>query len=346
VLTRHFPPPHRSEFVSLETASGAVLDTGFREVCPAARKVLEQLAAEGGRRDGLIDWARGLNPDNPAELDDEVLAIYSTPLWRDFSREERTQLRRHYQAFLMSQSLHGKQASMMFAARLMESAPMYDVKRFAALQAADDARHAKHYQRLLTTLGIVYPPTSGLREFVEAVLKLERWDLVLLSSALFFKCTGLTLAQVLRDISGPSLVREINAVVMLEQSRHTVFGRKVLEQVYADMSEEDRATAEALVELWSDAFYHQIPLSPEIAETLGYPPDAMMVLQDTSELMAMFRALLFQRLVPSCRAINLWTPKVISTFERLDVAHYADVDIDTFLAADRRAVEELQVESL
>src|SRR6185503_3884552 len=58
-----------------------------------------------------IDWSQDLDPENPATLDDRAIAIYGSDIWNRMSRAERGNLRRHAQAWQLSQFLHGEQGA-------------------------------------------------------------------------------------------------------------------------------------------------------------------------------------------------------------------------------------------
>lgn len=344
MLSRFYPPPHGPELIRYDTASGAVLDTAYSEVGPVARRLLRETIKESGARDGMIDWSRGVDRENPAQMPDETIGIYGSPLWRRLSPAEQRELRRHSQSFIISQSFQGAQTTLLCAARLIQIAPIHDVKRYAALQAADDARHADLYKRLMSEFGLVYPPKSELRGLIRSALLLDRWDVLLLAVNVLLKNISVATIQLIRDMSAASVTRQVNAVVMLEQSRHAAFGREVLAGHFPELSEEQRKPAEDLLIDWSRGLFERLPLTTEVTEAFGHNADDTVPAQDASEIINMFRAVLFQRLVPNARAVGLWSPRVQDVFKELGVLHFAEIDLDTFLAADRRALAEVERE--
>ncbi len=343
-VDRMYPSPYRAETLVFPGSGGAVLDTGYARAGAAARRLLEETAAESGRRDAHIDWSLGVSADNPARMPDETIGVYGSPLWRRLSDDQRRELRRHSQSFILSQTFQGTQITLLCAARLIQRAPNHDVRRYAALQAADDARHIELHLRLMSAFGLVYPPNTELKRLCQDALSLDRWDLLLLATNVLFKNVSVATIQLVRDMSGPSLARQVNAVIMLEQTRHAAFGRAALQEHYQSASAQTRSAAEALLVDWSEALHERLPMTTEVSDALGFTHEDALPTQDASEIVNMFRAVLFQRIVPNARAIGLWGPKVQACFRRLGVLHFADIDLDTFLAADRRVLREAEAE--
>ena len=63
-----------------------------------------------------IDWSQDLDPENPEEMPDEFIPIFG---WEGFSRlskREVAQVRRHFQAWQISQFLHGEQGALICTA--------------------------------------------------------------------------------------------------------------------------------------------------------------------------------------------------------------------------------------
>src|SRR5690349_1700777 len=53
-----------------------------------------------------IDWKQDLDPDNPMGLPDQFIGIYGSKFWDKMDEKERANLRRHAQAWQISQLLH------------------------------------------------------------------------------------------------------------------------------------------------------------------------------------------------------------------------------------------------
>src|SRR5438046_2406227 len=81
-----------------------------------------------------IDWSQDLDPENPQELPDESVSIFGSPMWEKLTRQERATLRRHLQAWQLSQFLHGEQGALVCTAKIVQQVPSVDAKFYAATQ--------------------------------------------------------------------------------------------------------------------------------------------------------------------------------------------------------------------
>ncbi|MCA8889393.1 MAG: ferritin-like domain-containing protein, partial [Parvularculaceae bacterium] len=141
---------------------------------------------------GRINWDDELNPDNPMELPDELSGIYHTPIWGKASARERAEMRRHFQAWTISQFLQGEQAAMICAAKIVTQVPDLDAKLYASTQVMDEARHIEAYKKLLEKFGLAYPMTKPLQTLVDQALRDSRWDMTYLAMQVVIE--GLALA--------------------------------------------------------------------------------------------------------------------------------------------------------
>src|SRR5215470_11792232 len=91
-------------------------DTVFRWEYEESRDALLSLYEKGKQlqwnTNVRIDWSQDLDPENPQELPDESVSIFGSPVWDHLSRQERATLRRHLQAWQLSQFLHGEQGAL------------------------------------------------------------------------------------------------------------------------------------------------------------------------------------------------------------------------------------------
>src|SRR3984893_6602662 len=111
-----------------------------------------------------IDWSQDLDPENPMELDDRVIMIYGSDIWKRMTEKERRQVRHHLQASQISQFMHGEQGALIATAKIVQTVPDLDAKFYAATQVMDEARHVEAYSRLLhDKFELAYPITHGLR---------------------------------------------------------------------------------------------------------------------------------------------------------------------------------------
>src|SRR6184192_108797 len=96
-----------------------------------------------------IDWSQDLDPENPQELPDESVSIFGSEIWNRLTSREKANVRRHAQAWQLSQFLHGEQGALICTAKIVQQVPSIDAKFYAATQVMDEARHVETYSRLL-----------------------------------------------------------------------------------------------------------------------------------------------------------------------------------------------------
>lgn len=290
--------------------------------------------------DRRIDWSLDLDPENPTLLDDRAVPIFGSALWDRLTKAERTAVRRHHQAFTISQFLHGEQGALIATARIVESVPDLDAKYFAATQVMDEARHVEIFSRLLKDkFELAYPIAPGLKSVLESGLTDSRWDMTYLTMQVLIEGLALAAFQRYRDFSRNTLISSINAYVMQDEARHVAFGRLALENYYPALSDVERLERQNfLVEGCSKLLerFDQI----EVWEQLGLPATECAEITRTSDTMRTFRAHLFNRIIPTIKHIGLWGPRVRDGFALLGVDTDVVVDTELMLAEDERIGEE------
>src|SRR5262245_27496675 len=91
-------------------------DSTFRWEYDDGREKLLNLYQKGKRLQWdaaeRIDWSQNLDHDNPEGLPDGVIPIFGSEIWTRLTAEERAKLRHHFQAWQLSQFLHGEQGAL------------------------------------------------------------------------------------------------------------------------------------------------------------------------------------------------------------------------------------------
>jgi len=146
---------------------------------------------------------------------------------------------------------------------------------------------------------------------------------------------GLALAAfgTIRDLAQNPLARMVNAYVMEDEARHVAFGRLTLRDYYPQLTQAERDERE---EFLVEACYHMRNRfqAREVFEVMGLPVEECVAWADQSEIMKLFRTMLFQRIVPVVKDIGLWGPKIQAAYADMGVLHYADQDLDTLAKQD------------
>lgn len=286
--------------------------------------------------DERIDWSQDLDPENPEGLPDEAIPIFGWDGFAQLTAQERATVRRHYQAWQVSQFLHGEQGALLCTAKIVQQVPAIDAKYYAATQVADEARHVETYARLLhDKFELAYPINPSLRLLLEQILRDARWDMTYLGMQILVEGLALAAFQQIRDRTRQPLIAAITAYVMQDEARHVAFGRYALRDYYPQLTALERAEREEFVVeacyLMRDRF-----LAGEVWERLGLPIGDCLAQADRSPWMQDFRRNLFSRIVPTVQQIGLLGPRVRQAYEAMGVLGLAEVDVEALQREDER----------
>ena len=325
-------------------------ETCFTWEYDAPREALLQLYAKGKKQQWdaaeRIDWSLDLDPENPMLLDDRVVHIFGTDLWKRMTAKEQSRVRHHLQASQISQFMHGEQGALIATAKIVQTVPDLDAKFYAATQVMDEARHVEAYSRLLhEKFELAYPITPGLKALLEDGLSDSRWDMTYLTMQILIEGLALAAFQRIRDQSQNPLAAAVNAYVMQDEARHVAFGRLALRDYYPQLTDTERKEREDFVvaACWHmrDRFNQR-----EVWERLGLPVGECLDIVDRSESMKVFRSRIFSRIVPTVKDIGLWGPQVQEAFAAMGAIEFAAVDAAALLENDARVAEEFDARTL
>jgi hypothetical protein len=280
-----------------------------------------------------IDWSQELDEDNPEQLPEQMLPISGADFYERMSPKEKANVRKHFQAWQISQFMQGEQGALICAAKIVTQVPDIDSKFYASTQTIDEARHVEAYKRLLEKFGIAYPMTPPLKELIDQTLRDSRWDMTYLGMEVVIEGLALAAFQQIRDHAQNPLAAAVNAYVMQDESRHVAFGRLALRDYYPQLTQKERDEREEfLIEacyLMRDRFD-----AVEVWQRLGVPVQAAADHMYQSGFMDMFRSTLFTRIVPIVKDIGLWGEKVRDGYAKMGVLGYADTDVEGLQKAD------------
>jgi hypothetical protein len=283
-----------------------------------------------------IDWTLELDPENPMEMPDQAVTLYGSDIWEKMTRKERIELRRHGQSWQTSQFLQGEQAALLAASKIVQSVPDLDAKFYAATQVMDEARHVEAYRKLMGKFGVAYPMTDPLQGLVNDALRDSRWDVTYLAMQVVIEGLALAAFGTIRDLAQNPLAKMVNSYVMEDEARHVAFGRLSLRDYYPQLSDKERDEREEFLVEACYLMRDRMTSSGDVYEALGLPRKECLEYTENSELVKLYRTLLFQRIVPIVKDIGLWGPRVRKAYEDMGVMHYADIDPQTLSDEDER----------
>lgn len=288
-----------------------------------------------------IDWSQDLDPENPSGLPDAVIPIYGSDVWNGLTSAEQARVRTHFQAWQLSQFLHGEQGALVCTAKIVQQVPTIDAKFYAATQVVDEARHVEAYSRLLhEKFDLVYPINPHLKHLLDDTLADSRWDFTYLGMQVLIEGVALAAFGMIRDQATNPLAQSVTAYVMQDEARHVAFGRLALRDYYPELTDKERDEREEFIVegcyLLRDRF-----LAEEVWETLGLPVDACKRYTDQSDTLRMYRTSLFTRIVPTIKEIGLWGPRIRKAYADMGILGFADCDLDALASRDEEIALEM-----
>lgn len=247
-----------------------VFDWAYVEKASPVQKIYVKSKQSQWDAAARIDWQQDLDPENPFGHDDRLMPFFGTEVWAKASAKERANVRHQYQAYMVNQFLHGEQAAMMAAARLVQVLPDAKEKQMAAQQVVDEARHIEVFERLIREkIQVRYPADAGLKALIEEGLRDSRWDFVVLTTQVPIEGMALISLKQLRDFSKHPLISTIGNYVMADEARHVAYGQHLLKDHLSQLSEHEKTERkdflrEGIEKLHSGLLLPNLPGFPEM----------------------------------------------------------------------------------
>jgi len=274
-----------------------------------------------------IDWQAELDPDNPLDMPDGTVVLYGSRIWDAMGEADRVRVRQHVQSWNLSQILHGEQAAMMCAAKLVQTSDELDVKLCSAVQATDEARHVEVFSRLLGGhFDVDYPVSKSMRALLRDTLSDSRPDITSLGMQILVEGIALSIFQSIRGYSRSDYVKDIFSRVLRDEARHFGAGQVSLRNFYAGLGGAEKAEREEFI-CESAVRLHDHLCADDIWEPIGMSRRECGELVRSSAVAQSLRRSLFRRLVPSVRDLGLMGPRVRAVFEELGVLAYAEFPV-------------------
>ncbi len=270
-----------------------------------------------------VDWSIDVDPESCDVVPDIMNPLFGTDVWSKLDeKRDLPNLRRHIGAYLISNFLHGEQGALLATAQIVDAAPTMDAKMYAAAQVYDEARHVEAYDRYLREkVELVMPASPHLKQLLDTILEDSRWDFKYLGMQIMVEGVALAAFGLIHQSSTEPLIKSITEMIMQDESRHVAFGVLSLKDVYKDMNASELRDREDFI-LESSRLLRDRFLAQEVWETCGLPRKECEAAVEKSPLMAVFRKLLFSKIVPNTKRLGLLTPYVRKGFEDLGVIGY------------------------
>ena len=189
--------------------------------------------------DELLPWDTPVDPSKPL-INDRSDMYHRMPFFAKLSRSQRETFTAHSTAQLLSQFLHGEQGALMTAACVTHSVPDATAKLYAATQTMDEARHVEVYARYCDKIAIVYPMSLWLKALIDATLKSDRYEKVMIGMNMIVEGLALGAFNNMYRTTQCELLKKLTFNVMRDESRHVSFGHVYLGPVIAKLDETER----------------------------------------------------------------------------------------------------------
>ena len=288
-----------------------------------------------------LDWSVDVDPE-AGLVPDAGIGIFGTPVWDRLTPREIERLRHEAITWQLCQFLHGEQGALLATAQIVDSVPWYEGKQYGATQVMDEARHVEVYRRFIQEkLGHEYPVNAELKKLIDQVLTDSRWDMKFLGMQIIVEGLALAAFGTIRDTASNTLLRDLTAAVMEDESRHVAFGVLSLREHCLDLSEKDRLEREDFVYEACVLMRDRIT-NREVWEAMGLDPDECVEYSDQSELAKSFRYRLFSKIVPNVKSLGLLSERQRERFASLGILEF---ETNTSSDVDQEIEEERKIRS-
>ncbi|MBA3501430.1 MAG: ferritin-like domain-containing protein [Myxococcota bacterium] len=320
---------------SIETLE-ALLDVtytwGYQDTRVKLRDLYDKAVRAQWISDDVLPWKTDVDLDKTF-APQELMPLHGSDIYNRMTEKEKHNLDIETFSWTISQFLHGEQGALLATAQLVDSVQDLDSKLYAASQVVDEARHVDVYNRYLhQKIGFSYPVNPHLKTLLDMILKDSRWDMKFLGMQIMVEGLALAAFAMIRNNTKEPLLRELTAYVMGDEARHVAFGVLSLRDFYKDQPESVKREREDFVyeaaRLMRDRFLFQ-----EVWEKTGLPAKECMQIALENKGQVMFRQMLFAKIVPAIKKMDLLSDRQRQRFQELGILQFenwsdptADVD--------------------
>jgi hypothetical protein len=195
-------------------------------------KSLQWDAAQG------IEWDRPIDPGAPVHA--SAFPLLSLPILGRVGSKAREELTAKLMQSVLSQFLHGEQAALMVASKLVALCPQFEAKLYAATQTMDEARHVEVFSRYLERSGSIQDLDPAARRFLEMVLGADSWLELLIGMQIVVEGAALSSLHAFRQHTRDPVLGQVLDGVIRDEARHVGFGTIHVQKEVAGMTEEER----------------------------------------------------------------------------------------------------------
>jgi hypothetical protein len=309
---------------SIETLE-AMLDVtytwGYQESRQKLRDLYDKAVRGQWISDEVLPWQTDVDLDKQM-APEQLMPLWGSDIWNKMSERERKTMNVESFSWMLSQFLHGEQGALLATAQLVTSVQDIDSKLYAASQVVDEARHVDVFNRYLhTKIGFSYPINPHLKTLLDMILTDSRWDMKFLGMQIMVEGLALAAFGMIRNNTKEPLLKDLTSYVVGDEARHVAFGVLSLRDYYTEQSEAVKREREDFVyeaaRLMRDRFLFQ-----EVWQKLGLPVKECMDIALHNQGQVMFRQMLFAKIVPAMKKMDLLSERQRQRFAELGILQF------------------------
>ncbi|MCW5808113.1 MAG: ferritin-like domain-containing protein [Deltaproteobacteria bacterium] len=309
---------------SIETLD-AMLDVtytwGYQETRAKLRDLYDKAVYGQWIAADVLPWDTDVDLEKPMGPE-QLMPLFGSDVYLKMTEKERRQVNLETFSWTLSQFLHGEQGALLATAQLVDSVQDLDSKLYAASQVADEARHVDVYNKYVHgKVGFSYPCNPHLKTLLDMILKDSRWDMKFLGMQIMVEGLALAAFGMIRNNTEEPLLKALTAYVMGDEARHVAFGVLSLRDYYREQPESVRREREDFVyeaaRLMRDRFLFQ-----EVWEKMGLPAKQCMDIALVNQGQVMFRQMLFAKIVPAIKKMDLLSDRQRQRFAELGILQF------------------------
>jgi hypothetical protein len=309
---------------SIETLE-AMLDVtytwGYQESRQKLRDLYDKAVRGQWISDEVLPWKTDVDLEKQL-APEQLMPLWGSDIWNKMNERERKTMNIESFSWMISQFLHGEQGALLATAQLVASVKDIDSKLYASSQVVDEARHVDVFNRYLhTKIGFSYPINPHLKTLLDMILTDSRWDMKFLGMQIMVEGLALAAFGMIRNNTKEPLLRELTSYVVGDEARHVAFGVLSLRDYYTEQPEAVKREREDFVfeaaRLMRDRFLFQ-----EVWQKLGLPVKECMDIALHNQGQVMFRQMLFAKIVPAMKKMDLLSERQRQRFAELGILQF------------------------
>jgi hypothetical protein len=242
---------------------------------------------------------------DPLQMGSSQYEIDDQEFWSSFDERKKIEVSRSFQIWRLSQTLHGELAALEYSARLSLLHDDFLVKACCAAQAADEARHASIFKRILSEIGL--PPfemAPSLRSLIDQIKGESRTSLLSLSMQILIEGIGIGAFRRICITSKSPFIRTLYSYLVKDEARHFALGKSIMASIVQIRDEVPSAELEEFIEEALESLQNYItPL--EIIILSGYSKQRAHTIVKNSTFMKHFSRTVFGQIAPSIMDLGL-----------------------------------------